>query len=105
MNAAGDAIGRHLEIKMSWGQDVTDVDAAFAVVRSLVSDDVTKPGKVRAEIDTATSRVFTTVDLIWAAGDFVSDDYDVDSDAIDDAVAAALHILERRWYKLFIRRR
>ena len=90
---------------MSWGQNVTDVDSAFAVVRSLASDEVAKPGKVRAEIDTASSRVLTTVDLIWAADDFVSADYDVDTDAIDDAVAAALHILERRWYKLFIRRR
>lgn len=105
VNAAGDAVGRHLEINMSWGQNVTDVDSAFAVVRSLASDEVAKPGKVRAEIDAASSRVFTTVDLIWAADDFVSADYDLDTDAIDDAVAAALHILERRWYKLFIRRR
>lgn len=105
VNAAGDSVGRHLEIKMSWGQDVSDVDSAFAVVRSLASDETRKPGKVRAEIDTASSRVFTTVDLIWAADDFVSAAYDVDGDALDDAVAAALHILERRWYKLFIRRR
>jgi len=105
VNAAGESVGRHLEIKLSWGQDVTDVDSAFAMVRSLVTDDVVRPGKVRAEIDTATSRVYTSVDLIWAAEDFISADYDVDSDALDDAVAAALHILERRWYKLFIRRR
>ena len=104
-NAAGETIGRHLKVKMSWGQDVSDVESAFAVVRSLASDEERKPGKVRAEIDTTTSRVLTTVDLIWAADDFVSADYDVDSDALDDAVSAALHILERRWYKLFIRRR
>lgn len=105
VNAAGEPVGRHLQVTLSWGQDVTDVDSAFAVVRSLASDEQNKPGKVRAEIDTATSRVYTSVDLIWAAEDFVSPDYDVDSDALDDAVAAAHHILERRWYKLFIRRR
>ncbi len=105
VNAAGEPVGRHLQVTVSWGQDVTDVDTAFAVVRSLASDAEKKPGKVRAEIDTATARVYTLVDLIWAAEDFVSPDYHVDSDALDDAVAAALHILERRWYKILIRRR
>ena len=105
VNVAGEDVGLHLQIKMSWGQNVNDVDAAFAVVRSLASDDPAKPGKVRAEIDAVASRVYTTVNLIWAAEDFVSSDYDIDSVALDDAIAAALHILERRWYKLFIRRR
>lgn len=105
VNIGGDAFGRHMEVEISWGQDVNDLAQAAETVHALSADGETKPGKVRAAIDPTGNRVFTKVDLLWAGEDFVSPDFEVDADAVDDAVAAALHILERRWYKLFMRRR
>lgn len=102
LNAAGDPVGRHVRVAMTWGREVADADAAFAVVRSEVADGEVLPGTVTCEADLVNSKAFTKVELIWAAEEFVSDDHSVDRDALDASIAAALHALEVRWHELFV---
>ncbi len=99
-NAAGDSVGRHVRVGLSWGRGVDDIAEAFSISRSLTSDDE-KAGIITTSVDASSETAYTAVDLVWAADDFVSQDYAVDKAALESSIAAALHALERRWHEIF----
>lgn len=101
VNAAGDATERHVKVTMSWGRDVADADAAFATLRAEANDDETPPGAFTSDVNMVSSSATTSVDLIWVADDFVTEDHTVDRSEIDASITAILHALERQWYELF----
>lgn len=105
MNPAGDHVGRHMSVGISWGGEVVDIDSAFTVVRTLATDDPASTGEIRADIDVESSIVYTKVELIWAASDFIDDDYAIDRDVVRSWIDATVHALEQRWNQLFTRRR
>ena len=105
MNPAGDHVGRHMSVGISWGGEVVDIDSAFTVVRTLATDEPASTGEIRADIDVESSIVYTKVELIWAASDFVDDDYAIDRDVVRSWIDATVHALEQRWNQLFTRRR
>lgn len=101
VNAAGDPVGRHVQVSVAWGREVQDADAAFAIVRAHASDELTDPGTISCEANMVASSATTSVELIWAAHDFVRDDHSVDRPALDASIIAILHALEARWHELF----
>ena len=101
VNAAGDPVGRHVQVSVAWGRKVQDADAAFATVRAEASDDVVEPGTISCEVNMVAESATTSVDLIWAADEFVSNDQTVDRSSLDSSLIAILRALEARWYDLF----
>lgn len=101
VNAAGDPVGRHVQVSVAWGREVHDADAAFATVRAHATDELTDPGTILCEANMVASSATTSVELIWAAHDFVRDDHSVDRPALDASIIAILHALEARWHELF----
>lgn len=101
VNAAGDPVGRHVQVSVAWGREVQDADAAFATVRAHATDELTDPGTISCEANMVASSATTSVELIWAADDFVRDDHSVDRPALDASIIAILHALEARWHELF----
>ena len=94
-----------MSVGISWGGEVVDIDSAFTVVRTLATDEPASTGEIRADIDVESSIVYTKVELIWAASDFVDDDYAIDRDVVRSWIDATVHALEQRWNQLFTRRR
>ncbi len=101
VNAAGDPVGRHVQVRVAWGREVQDADEAFATVRAHATDEVTDPGTILCEANMVASSATTSVDLIWAAQDFLRDDHSVDRASLDASIIAILHALEARWHELF----
>lgn len=101
VNAAGDPVGRHVQISVAWGRRVQDADAAFATVRAHATDEHVDPGTISCEANMVASSASTSVELIWASSDFVGEDHSVDRPALDASIVAILHALEARWYELF----
>lgn len=101
VKAVSESFGRHVRFGLSWGRDVSDPDRAFAIVRQHTTEETVAPGVVTCEADMASSSVSTRVELIFAADDFVKDDYSVDRGSLDSSIAATLHALEQRWHQLF----
>ncbi len=101
VNAAGDPVGRHVQVRVAWGREVQDADEAFATVRAHATDKVTDPGTILCEANMVASSATTSVDLIWAAQDFLRDDHSVDRASLDASIIAILHALEARWHELF----
>jgi hypothetical protein len=102
VDSVGDQLGRHVRFSLGWGRDVADLDQAIQTVGEHAGDSVAPSGSVTCEADHQASTVSTRVELIWAADDFVKDDYSVDRLSLDSSIAAALHALESRWHELFV---
>ncbi len=102
VNAAGDPVGPHVQVSVSWGREVQDADAAFATVRANATDELVDPGTISCEANMVASSATTSVDLIWAAHEFVRDDHSVDRTALDASVISIVHALEARWHELFV---
>jgi hypothetical protein len=102
LDLVSDQLGRHVRFSLGWGRDVADLAQAMQTVSEHGHDGVAPSGSVTCEADHEASTVSTKVVLIWAADDFVKDDYSVDRPSLDSSIAAALHALESRWRELFV---
>ena len=92
---------RHVRFGLSLGNHLDVLDAAIAIVDGDVVNAITPPGMLTTSVDEESSYAWTSVKLILAADDLVKDDYSVDRQSLDAAIAATLNALEEHWRAMF----
>jgi len=92
---------RHVRFGLSLGNHLDVLDAAIAIVDGDVVNAITPPGMLTTSVDEESSYAWTSVKLILAADDFVKDDYSVDRQSLDAAIAATLNALDEHWQAMF----
>lgn len=95
--------GSHfIYVGMAWGRMAFDIDEAVRVVNAELPRTGRAIGVITADAELDTGSVFTRVEMVWPVDDYVADDFTIDHGALEAALDATQHLLEQRWYELFI---
>ncbi len=101
-SSVGGMSAQNAHIVMSWGRMAFDIEEALEVVQNQLPVADRRPGTISADAELDIGSVSTRVELVWAIDDFVGDDYSINREALELALASMQHALEKRWYELFI---
>lgn len=100
----GEVLGHHASVVIGWGRRVADAsNVVNALKQELKSSAIQtpEPGTVTVDGDLTSGYAYTQIDLIWSLDDFVTSDYEVDTERLTRYVRAAVHSLRKYWYGRF----
>lgn len=93
---------QYVSMTMTWGRLAFDIDEALETLLGQPPMANAGPGVISIDADLDNGSVSTRINLVMPVDTYIGDDFVIDREALQDALAAVQHALEQRWYELFI---